>query len=180
MTTPVGAYLQLREAVGAPAFLLESVERGEQVGRYSFLGAGAPITASLDDAVAFSQSQPGPGPGEPPFVGGAVGFLSYDWVNRLEPVPLPPTHPDDADIPEMQFMLVSCVVAFDHVRRTMSVIGPPEESERVLAALQHRRRTPPASRGTPASASTRPADGGTWTRSSTRRSTSPPATRSRS
>jgi anthranilate synthase component 1 len=135
MTTPVGAYLQLREAVGAPAFLLESVERGEQVGRYSFLGAGAPITASLDDAVAFSQSQPGPGPGEPPFVGGAVGFLSYDWVNRLEPVPLPPTHPDDADIPEMQFMLVSCVVAFDHVRRTMSVIGPPEESERVLAAL---------------------------------------------
>ena len=136
MTTPVGAYLQLREALGAPAFLLESVERGEQVGRYSFLGAGAPITSSLEEAVAFSQSQQGPRPGEPPFAGGAVGYLSYDWVTRLEPVPLPPPHADDAGIPEMQFMLASCVVAFDHVRRTMSVIGPADETERVLDALR--------------------------------------------
>ena len=135
MTTPVGAYLQLREALGPPAFLLESVERGEQVGRYSFLGAGAPITSSLEEAVEFSRSQPGPRPGEPPFAGGAVGYLSYDWVTRLEPVPLPPAHEDDAGIPEMQFMLASCVVAFDHVRRTMSVIGPADEAESVLAAL---------------------------------------------
>ena len=42
LVTPVGAYLRLREALGAPAFLLESVERGEQVGRHSFLGAGLP------------------------------------------------------------------------------------------------------------------------------------------
>ena len=142
MTTPVGAYLRLREALGPPAFLLESVERGEQVGRYSFLGAGAPITASLDEAVEFSRSQPGPRPGEPPFAGGAVGYLSYDWVTKLEPVPLPPVHEDDAGIPEMQFMLASCVVAFDHVRRTMSVIGPADEAERVLAALA----TPAAAR----------------------------------
>ena len=56
-------------------------------------------------------------------------------MTRLEPVPLPPAHEDDAGIPEMQFMLASCVVAFDHVRRTMSVIGPADEAERVLAAL---------------------------------------------
>ena len=61
LLTPVGAYLLLREALGTPAFLLESVERGEQVGRYSFLGAGLPTTDSLDEAVAFASGTPGPG-----------------------------------------------------------------------------------------------------------------------
>ena len=48
LLTPVGAYLLLREALGAPAFLLESVERGEQVGRHSFLAAGCETTDSLE------------------------------------------------------------------------------------------------------------------------------------
>src|SRR5437588_62840 len=78
LLTPVGAYLLVREALGAPAFLLESVERGEQVGRHSFLSAGCDVTDSLDEAVAFAASRPGPGPGDPPFVGGAVGHISYD------------------------------------------------------------------------------------------------------
>ena len=63
LVTPVGAYLRLREALGAPAFLLESVERGEQVGRYSFLGAGLPAVDSLADAAAFAAARPGPGRG---------------------------------------------------------------------------------------------------------------------
>src|SRR5919201_1564131 len=50
LLTPVGAYLLLRAALGAPAFLLESVERGEQVGRYSFLAAGLRTGESLDEA----------------------------------------------------------------------------------------------------------------------------------
>ena len=87
LITPVGAYLRLREALGAPAFLLESVERGEQVGRYSFLAAGLPAVDTLEEAAAFAASQPGPAAGAPPFAGGAVGFLSYDWVSELEPVP---------------------------------------------------------------------------------------------
>jgi anthranilate synthase component 1 len=93
LLTPVGAYLLLREALGAPAFLLESVERGEQVGRHSFLAAGCETTDSLEEAMAFTATRPGPGPGDPPFVGGAVGHLSYDWATQLEPVPLPPMRP---------------------------------------------------------------------------------------
>ena len=135
LLTPVGAYLLLREALGAPAFLLESVERGEQVGRHSFLAAGCAVTDSLDEAVAFAASRPGPGAGEPPFVGGAVGHISYDWVSELEPVPLPPSHPDDAGLPRMRFMLAESVVAFDHVRRTVSLIGPQPAVERLSEVL---------------------------------------------
>jgi anthranilate synthase component I len=135
LLTPVGAYLLVREALGAPAFLLESVERGEQVGRHSFLAAGCEVTDSLDQAVAFAASRPGPGRGEPPFVGGAVGHISYDWVSELEPVPLPPAHPDDAALPRMRFMLAESVVAFDHVRRTVSLIGSPAAVERLAAVL---------------------------------------------
>jgi anthranilate synthase component 1 len=135
MLTPVGAYLLLREALGAPAFLLESVERGEQVGRYSFLAAGLRSTESLDEAVAFAASRPGPAPGEPPFVGGAVGHISYDWVAGLEPVPMPAPHPDDAGLPRLRFMLADSVVAFDHVRRTVSLIGSESEVERLESAL---------------------------------------------
>jgi len=145
LLTPVGAYLLLREALGAPAFLLESVERGEQVGRYSFLAAGLRSTESLDEAVAFAASRRGPAPGEPPFVGGAVGHISYDWVAGLEPVPMPPSHPDDAGLPLLRFMLADSVVAFDHVRRTVSLIGTESEVERLQSALAQ----PPASTAAP-------------------------------
>jgi len=123
LLTPVGAYLRLREALGSPSFLLESVERGEQVGRYSFLGSGLEHTDDLDEAAAFARSHAGPGPSAAPFTGGAVGYLSYDWVSTLEPVRQPPAHPDDAGLPEVRFMLASTVVAFDHVSRTMSITG---------------------------------------------------------
>ncbi|HEU0193810.1 MAG TPA: anthranilate synthase component I family protein [Gaiellales bacterium] len=135
LITPVGAYLRLRQELGAPAFLLESVERGEQVGRHSFLGAGLRTVDSLDEALAFAASRPGPTAGGPPFGGGAVGFLAYDWVGELEPVPMPPPHPDDADLPQLRFMLADGVVAFDHVRRTLSVSGPRDTVERIAAAL---------------------------------------------
>jgi anthranilate synthase component 1 len=135
LITPVGAYLRLREALGGPAFLLESVERGEQVGRYSFLAAGLPAVATLEEAAAFAASQPGPAAGAPPFAGGAVGFLSYDWVSELEPVPLPAANGADAGLPTMRFLLAETVVAFDHVRRTMTVTGEPAEVDRVIDAL---------------------------------------------
>ena len=135
LITPVGAYLRLREALGGPAFLLESVERGEQVGRYSFLAAGLPAVATLEEAAAFAASQPGPAAGAPPFAGGAVGFLSYDWVSELEPVPLPAANGADAGLPTMRFLLAETVVAFDHVRRTMTVTGEPAGVDRVIDAL---------------------------------------------
>jgi anthranilate synthase component I len=135
LLTPVGAYLRLRQELGAPAFLLESVERGEQVGRYSFLAAGLPAAATLDEAAAFARSQPGPGEGDPPFVGGAVGYLAYDWVAQLEPVPLPPPDPRDAALPLMRFLLAGTVVGFDHARRTVSITGPRDEVDRLAAIL---------------------------------------------
>jgi anthranilate synthase component I len=135
LITPVGAYLRLREALGAPAFLLESVERGEQVGRYSFLAAGLPAVGTLEEAAAFAASQPGPAAGAPPFAGGAVGFLSYDWVSELEPVPLPAANGADAGLPTMRFLLAETVVAFDHVRRTMTVTGESGAVDRAIEAL---------------------------------------------
>jgi anthranilate synthase component 1 len=135
LITPVGAYLRLREALGAPAFLLESVERGEQVGRYSFLAAGLPAVGTLEEAAAFAASQPGPAAGAPPFAGGAVGFLSYDWVSELEPVPLPAANGADAGLPTMRFLLAETVVGFDHVRRTMTVTGERGAVDRAIDAL---------------------------------------------
>jgi len=135
LITPVGAYLRLREALGGPAFLLESVERGEQVGRYSFLAAGLPSVTTLEEAAAFAASQPGPAAGAPPFAGGAVGFLSYDWVSELEPVPLPAANGSDAGLPTMRFLLAETVVAFDHVRRTMTVTGQRTAVDRAIEAL---------------------------------------------
>ncbi len=135
LITPVGAYLRLRDALGAPAFLLESVERGEQVGRYSFLAAGLPAVDTLEEAAAFAASQPGPAAGAPPFAGGAVGFLSYDWASELEPVPLPAANGADAGLPTMRFLLAETVVAFDHVRRTMTVTGERTAVDRAIDAL---------------------------------------------
>jgi anthranilate synthase component I len=152
LVTPVGAYLRLREALGAPAFLLESVERGEQVGRYSFLGAGLPAVDSLEEAAAFAASRPGPRPGEPPFMGGAVGFLAYDWVSELEPVRLPAADPADAGLPTMRFLLASTSVAFDHVRRTMTVTGPRADVDRVVAALEQAAAVPAAAPAEPGAA----------------------------
>ncbi|HYX86939.1 MAG TPA: anthranilate synthase component I family protein [Gaiellales bacterium] len=135
LITPVGAYLRLREALGAPAFLLESVERGEQVGRYSFLAAGLDAVETLEQAAAFAASRPGPDRGAPPFAGGAVGFLSYDWVAELEPVPLPPANGADAGLPVMRFVCAETVVAFDHVRRTVTVTGARVDVDRAVDAL---------------------------------------------
>jgi anthranilate synthase component I len=143
LLTPVGAYLRLREELGAPSFLLESVERGEQVGRFSFLGAGGAETPDLDEALAFAGLHPGPRPGEPPFLGGAVGYLGYDWACELEPVPLPAAHADDAGIPTVRFMLARSVVAFDHVRRTLAITGEPGDVERIAQIL-----STPAAAGT--------------------------------
>src|SRR4051795_9371886 len=97
LLTPVGAFLRLRGR-GA-SFLLESVERGQQVGRYSFLGAGCrpipldaapdgdlfgPLRQTLEHHADVDLS------GLPAFAGGAVGYVAYDAVRRVEPSVAPP------------------------------------------------------------------------------------------
>ena len=90
--TPVSAFLKLRGA--GPAFLLESAEQGQRVGRWSFIGyrprdvlrwrladGGDPYALAAD---AVARQRQAPLPGLPPFAGGAVGFFGYDCVRTVE------------------------------------------------------------------------------------------------
>lgn len=145
LETPVSVYLKLRN--GGPAFLLESVEKGEQLGRYSFIGVQPPMTllckrdrvqflsgggAVLDvkeGTDPFSELQelldrrrPVDLPGLPRFTGGAVGYWGYDTVRFIER--LPETAPDDRpDLPDAAFMLADNLVIFDHVRHRLLVLA---------------------------------------------------------
>ena len=108
LETPVSVYLKLMQS-GQPSFLLESVEHGEIVGRYSFVGVdprgmlmltGRSLTMSIDGELSereltpgedilhvieaeLGQYQPAPLPGLPRLIGGAVGYLGYDTVRFL-------------------------------------------------------------------------------------------------
>ena len=141
LLTPVSAFLKIAEHSDY-AFLLESVEGGEQVGRYSFLGkdpflilrsragktivdragqtseSDKPFIAALRELMAGFHSPFVPG--LPRFTGGAVGYLGYDAAAWFEPVTLQDgAEPDD----EAGFMLFDTVLAFDHVRHRILIIA---------------------------------------------------------
>ena len=150
LLTPVSAYLALREP-GGSAFLLESVEGGERLGRYSFigkrpyrivesrdgrtwvrrggdlsLGDGAPPTpedGTVFDVMArlLDEVEEVAVPDLPRFIGGAVGFLGYDAVRQLERLPHPP--PDDLGTPDALWAFYDTVAAFDHVKRQLVLIA---------------------------------------------------------
>ena len=150
--SPVSVYEHVREALRAElgesvfTYLLESVEGGENVGRYSFLGGEplATIRASKgqveivhrdgriermeqQDGLAvvrdhMAQYLPVPDPALPPFWGGAVGYLGYDAIPMFEPtVGLS----DGAGLgwPDMLFMVSDTLIVFDRVRQTMKVVA---------------------------------------------------------
>jgi anthranilate synthase component 1 len=140
--TPVSAFLSL--AAGEPyAFLLESVEGGEKIGRYTFLGVrpflivrakGKEITlergsrrtrqrGSLFPVLRklLRQRRPASVPGLPPFTAGAVGFLSYDAVRQLEK--LPASAQDDLKTPDCVLMFFDRVLAFDHVQHQVHLMA---------------------------------------------------------
>jgi len=139
--TPVSAFSKIDD--GKYAFLLESVEGGEQWGRYSFLGSrpaavfrahrgqltleqdgrtetlpGTDPFAALDALMAERRAVDLPG--LPRFAGGAVGFFSYDSVRHLER--LPATLNDDLDVPDAVFHFTDVHVIFDSHRHTMQVV----------------------------------------------------------
>ncbi|HEY3417402.1 MAG TPA: anthranilate synthase component I, partial [Armatimonadota bacterium] len=142
--TPVSAFHKLDD--GRFAYLLESVEGGENVGRYSFLGGapslvmssrgrevtverhGCPETRQLapdEDPLHVLQALMGEYrvakvPGLPRFYGGAVGYLSYDTVRFFERLPEPP--PDDINVPECFFVFTDTCLIFDHVRHRILVV----------------------------------------------------------
>jgi len=147
LDTPVSAYMKLRALDGASSFLLESVEGGENIARYSYLAvnparilstrgrtvtitdADGTVTHELPegqdplDAIKamLSEFQFVPLPGWQRFPGGAVGYLGYDVVRFFED--LPEDNPDDLDLPDCQFMLADTLVIFDHVLHRARVVA---------------------------------------------------------
>ena len=145
LLTPVSAFLKIAGNADY-AFLLESVEGGEHLGRYSFLGkdpflvlrAGHDGKATIESAgVTTELTEPfipalrrlmagfkSPAvPGLPRFTGGAVGFLGYDATPWFEPVALAPGAAPNENEPAAGFMVFDTVLAFDHVRHRILLIS---------------------------------------------------------
>jgi anthranilate synthase component 1 len=144
LETPVSVYLKLRGE--GESFLLESVEGGEQLARYSFLGVNpARVLTLRGDQVTIRNHtrvkqfslegcdpldalrgflapyQAMPVTGLPRFFGGAVGYLAYDIVRHIER--LPNTAHNELDLPDAVFLLADTVIAFDHVKHRALVIA---------------------------------------------------------
>jgi anthranilate synthase component 1 len=142
LETPVSAFLRVA-AAEPECFLLESVEGGEHLGRYTYIGIrpsrrivahGAEIEitehgktrrvsgdvfALLRDAL--NGHTPARIPGLPPFTAGAVGFFSYDVVRQIERLPSQTT--DDLGLPDACLMFFDEVLAFDHVKKEILLIA---------------------------------------------------------
>ena len=138
--TPVSAFLKLRE--DGPAFLLESADQGQRVGRYSFIGfrPREVIRWSLGDdgdpyelaAAAVARHRQAPLRDLPPFAGGAVGVFGYDLVRTVEPLSDP--NPDPVGVPDLALMLTDVLVVFDHLKHTVSVLANVYADDDVDAA----------------------------------------------
>jgi anthranilate synthase component I len=147
LLTPVSASLSIF-CGEENAFLLESVERGEQIGRYTFLGArpymqlrtrGAEITIQRGKKTEqregnvfeiakklLQQHKLAHVPGLPPFTAGAVGFCSYDIVRQLENIG---EHTkDDLHLPDCVLMFFDRLLAFDHLRHQIHIIAAADVS----------------------------------------------------
>lgn len=143
LETPVSAYLKLRG--GGPAFLLESAEQGQRVGRYSMIGIRPKGVLRTTDGITTLHDADGTHPVDAPdafaaveqavrrarsdrpptdlaFWGGAVGFFGYDLVRSVERLPNVP--PDDRELPDMVSLLTGPVIVFDHVGRTLTIVAP--------------------------------------------------------
>jgi len=135
--TPVSAFLRVA-ASSERAFLLESVEGGEKVGRYSFIGVD-PIDSyegSFEGFRGFFPEIDAPHPELPPFSGGAVGVFSYEMVRELEK--LPNLIPSEPVMPAVQMDLFTTVLAFDHVKHQIIIMSRegPEKVEAIEDRLE--------------------------------------------
>ncbi len=132
LETPVSAFLKVRQ--GPYSFLLESVEGGERLARYSFIGtqpyrvvktgegfdvAGDPL---IPVEMELAQFKFIPLEGVPAFTGGAIGYVAYDAVRHFEPKVARP-QADPLGLPEALFLFADSMVVFDHLRHTMKAIA---------------------------------------------------------
>jgi anthranilate synthase component I len=142
LLTPVSAFLAI-SADEPDAFLLESVEGGEKIGRYTFLGVrpflrlqsrGNAITIERGRKVELrtgnvfdvikellQQHRPAAMEGLPPFTAGAVGYCAYDIVRQLENIGEHAA--DDLDVPDCVLMFFDRVLAFDHLRHQIHIVA---------------------------------------------------------
>ncbi len=159
LETPVSAYAKLKQA--GPSFLLESVEGGEHLSRYSFIGirprkifACGPVTTIVRRADGSSEEFPTPAdpltlieqemagvtpvssPDLPRFTGGAVGFVGYEYITRIEPtVPAAPV--DEHRLPLIYFMLVDSTAIFDRAKQTLRLCVNAHVNGDPAAAYDH-------------------------------------------
>ena len=142
LETPISAALKFADEENV--FLLESAEEAERFGRYSFLGFDPKRTLSYRDGVytivdadgvrevaakdpfrglgqIVGKKSVAPLPNLPAFVGGAVGYCSYDAVRYLER--LPGSTPDELQVPEAYFVVTDTLIVFDHLRHKVLVIS---------------------------------------------------------
>jgi anthranilate synthase component I len=162
LDTPVSAYLKLKPF--KPRFLLESVEGGERLARYSFIGFGDCLEVKLDgngltvggkrtaaptsqrellDALrAALQSAPSPKPSIPgvPLLGGLVGVAGYDLVRYFERLPSKARIVDPT--PDAHYLAPESMLVFDHLTRGVALLHAGSEADRsslrkeVIAALR--------------------------------------------
>jgi len=125
------------------SFLFESVEQGENIGRYSFIGSSLPVyiktkknfvelynngqieCRNTDDPIDemkkyMEKFRPAEINGLPPFWGGFVGYVAYDIIHFYEPVP--DIKPDVLKLPDIYFFMSDEVIAFDNVNKTIKII----------------------------------------------------------
>jgi len=147
LLTPVSAFLAIAHKE-SHAFLLESVERGEQIGRYTFLGAAPYMRVKAHkgkveiergrkrqavDGNIFGvvkrllrEHRPASVPGLPPFTAGAVGYFAYDVVRQLENIG---EHAkDDLSLPDAELMFFDRLLAFDHLRHQIHIVAAADVS----------------------------------------------------
>lgn len=129
LETPVSAYLKI--ARGNYSFLLESVEGGEHIARYSFIGTEPSLILKAGDEAStdpllliekeFSKFRLAPIAGLPRFHGGMVGYLGYEVAGYFERLPSPDLDP--LGLPEFMLMLADTLLVFDHLTHKIKIVS---------------------------------------------------------
>ncbi len=142
LLTPAAAFLRVAHG-RRRAFLLESVEGGERIARYSFLGwdpflvvrgRGEELSVEESGETTHEKTRPFdklrqlalkyrpvPIPEAPPFLGGAVGYFAYDFVRQVEKLPVIAT--DDLGMEDLHLMYFSDILVFDHLLHRIHIVA---------------------------------------------------------
>ena len=158
LDTPISIYLKLRD--NNPSFLLESVEGGERIARYSFIGIkpraqyiirdrqieiiseNGTETISLEpgsDPTYFLQNEMAkfrshPNSDHPRFIGGLVGYMSYESIRFFEPTLNSHSHP--TGLPDAHYLLADTIIAFDHAKHSLFLVTNVLDGDEKIANLK--------------------------------------------